>query len=54
MDKAALYAEAISSLVNAYETSKLFLGLSGKMLSAKEKIGFEEVREWINNLRETV
>ncbi|CAN5598063.1 hypothetical protein BH18ACI1_BH18ACI1_16500 [soil metagenome] len=53
MDKAALYAEAISSLVNAYETSKLFLGLSGKMLSAKEKIGFEEVREWINNLRET-
>ncbi len=53
MDKAALYAEAISSLVNAYETSKLFRELSDKMLSTDEKIKFEEARRWINNLRET-
>jgi signal transduction protein with GAF and PtsI domain len=53
MDKVALFAEAVASLVNAYESAKLFQDLGDKMLSAPEKLKFEEMREWINNLRET-
>lgn len=53
MDKAGLFAEAIASLVNAYETAKLFRDLSYKMLSSDEMIRFEEMREWLNNVRET-
>ncbi len=53
MDKAALFAEAIASLVNAYETAKLFRDLSYKMSSSDEMIRFEEMREWLKNVRET-
>ena len=53
MDKAGLFAEAIASLVNAYETAKLFRDVSYKMLSSDEMIRFKEMREWLNNLRET-
>lgn len=53
MDKVALFAEAISSLVNAYESAKLFRDLSDKMLSHPERMRLEEVREWLQNLRET-
>lgn len=53
MDKVALFAEAIASLVNAYESAKLFRDLGNKMISAPEKLKYEEMREWINNLRET-
>ena len=53
MDKVALFAEAISSLVNAYESAKLFRDLSDKMLAHPEQMRFEEVREWLQNLRET-
>ena len=53
MDKVALFAEAIASLVNAYESAKLFRDLSDRMLSQPEKMRFEEVREWLDGLRET-
>ncbi len=53
MDKAGLFAEAIASLVNAYETAKLFRDVSHKMLSDDELIRFEEMREWLQNVRET-
>jgi uncharacterized protein YerC len=53
MDKVALFAEAIASLVNAYESAKLFRDLGDKMLSAGEKLKLEEMREWIKDLRET-
>lgn len=53
MDKVALFAEAIASLVNAYESAKLFRDLGDKMRSSGEKLKFEEMREWIRNLRET-
>lgn len=53
MDKVALFAEAIASLVNAYESAKLFRDLSDRMLSQPEKMKFEEVREWLQQLRET-
>jgi signal transduction protein with GAF and PtsI domain len=59
MDKAALFAEAIASLVNAYESAKLFRDLGEKMLADDNAgggggtSGFTEVREWLRNLRST-
>jgi signal transduction protein with GAF and PtsI domain len=53
MDKVALFAEAIASLVNAYESAKLSRDLGDKMLSSDEKLKLEEMREWIKDLRET-
>lgn len=53
MDNAALFAEAIASLVNAYESAKIFRELGERMLSKDEDVEFEEVREWLNNLRST-
>jgi signal transduction protein with GAF and PtsI domain len=53
MDKVSLFAEAVASLVNAYESAKLFRDLGDKMLSAPEKLKLEEMREWLKNLRET-
>lgn len=54
MDKAALFAEAIGSLVNAYEASRIFKGLTNKILTGEEKIKLDEVRDWLANLEETV
>lgn len=53
MDKAALFAEAIASLVNAYESAKIFRELSEKMLNKNENVEYEEVRNWLQNLRST-
>jgi signal transduction protein with GAF and PtsI domain len=53
MDKAALFAEAVASLVNAYESAKIFRELSEKMLDKDEDVGFAEVKDWLNNLRST-
>ncbi len=53
MDNAVIYAEAIASLVNAYESAKIFKELSEEMLSDKNTSDHREIREWINNLRDT-
>ena len=53
MDRVALFAEAIASLVNAYESAKLFQDLGDKMVSATENLKYQEMREWVNDLRET-
>jgi signal transduction protein with GAF and PtsI domain len=53
MDKAALFAEAIASLVNAYESAKIFRELGEKMLNQGEEVEFVEVRDWLKNLRST-
>lgn len=53
MDRVALFAEAVASLVNAYESAKLLRDLGDRMLSADEKLKLEETREWLGNLRET-
>ena len=52
MDKAALYAEAVASLVNAYESAKIFRDLGDKMLTADTQIKSAEIREWLRNLRD--
>jgi len=53
MDEVALFAEAVASLVNAYESAKLFEDLGDKMISAPEVLKYREMREWVTNLRET-
>lgn len=51
MDKAALYAEAVASLVNAYELAKLFRDMGDKMVEGSETAEYSEVREWLKELR---
>jgi Nif-specific regulatory protein len=53
MDSAAVFAEAVASLVNAYESIKLFYDFSEEVLSEDEKMKYEDVRVWLNNLRDT-
>ena len=51
MDKAASFADTIASLVNVYEIAELFKNFSHKMLQGNEKFKFNEVREWLNDVR---
>ncbi len=51
MDKAALFADAIASLVNAYESAKLFRDLGEKVVGSDEDMDIGSVREWLGNLR---
>jgi hypothetical protein len=53
MDKAALFAEAIASLVNAYSSAKLFRDLGERVLSENGTDDFREVREWLQGLRDS-
>lgn len=52
MDKAALFAEAVASLVSVYESAKLFRDLGDKMLNADGRLQPSEIREWLKNLRD--
>jgi GAF domain-containing protein len=55
MDRAALYAEAIGSLVDAFESASLTEAIGAQMLSAadtpEKKEDFIEVRDWVRALR---
>jgi signal transduction protein with GAF and PtsI domain len=51
MDKAALFAEAVASLVNAYELAKLFRELGDRMVDGEKIAIYSEVREWLSELR---
>lgn len=53
MDKAALFADAIASLVNAYESAKLFRQLYDKLLQSEDLDDLSEIREWLDNIRST-
>lgn len=54
MDKASLYAEAIASLVNAYEFARIFRDLSEKIFSGEDVLDISEVRDWLNNQRDSI
>lgn len=54
MDIAAIYADAIASLVNAFESAKLQGDLGNDVLSRDREVGFDEVRQWISGMRNTV
>src|SRR5215204_3731870 len=47
MDKAAHFAEAIGSLVNAYEAAKLFRDLGEKVVGTEEDMSIDSVRAWL-------
>jgi signal transduction protein with GAF and PtsI domain len=51
MDQAAVYADSIAALVNAYQAAKLFSDLSDKVLSEGGSFDFTEVREWLASMR---
>jgi len=51
MDRAALFAEAIASLVNAYESAKLFRDFGEKVLASDRDQDVGLVREWLKQLR---
>ncbi len=51
MDRAAIYADSIAAMVNAYETAKLFSDLSDRVLSESGETSFGEVRAWISGIR---
>ena len=51
MDKAALFADAIASLVNAYESAKLFSELSNKLMNEGGQSDLAEVRDWLTGMR---
>lgn len=53
MDKAALFAETISPLINAYESAKLFRELGDRMLSEEQSSDITEIRNWLGHLRES-
>jgi len=53
MDKAALFAEAIASLVNAFEAAELFQEFSKEVLGKENNADLIEAREWLRNIRTT-
>lgn len=53
MDNATLYADAIASLVNAYEFAKIFRDLGSRLFSRDEAMNFADVREWLKDKRDS-
>jgi signal transduction protein with GAF and PtsI domain len=53
MDKAALFGDAIASLVSAYESAKILVELSDKILIEDQNADLAEVRSWITGLRDS-
>ena len=51
MDKAALFADAIATLVNAYESAKLFRDFGELVVSSHDGMNVDEVRAWLGDLR---
>ena len=51
MDRAAIYADAIASLINAYRSAKLFTQFSEKMIGAGSDIDLDEIRNWLSEIR---
>jgi signal transduction protein with GAF and PtsI domain len=51
MDRAGRFAEAIASLVNAYESAKLFRDLDSRFIESEGEFALEEIREWLSDLR---
>jgi signal transduction protein with GAF and PtsI domain len=54
MDRAALFADAVASLVSAYESARLLRDLGKAMLDEDAEMGYQEVRNWLARTRETL
>lgn len=53
MDRAALCAEAIASIVNAYESAKLFHQFGDKLFANNAEFDLVEMRAWVSGVRES-
>lgn len=54
MDKAALFAEAIASLVSAHESARVFRELGDRMVSSDEMAeDIRVIRNWLEELRDS-
>jgi hypothetical protein len=53
MDKAAFFADAIASLVNAYQSAKLLRDLGDKIVADDKDVQLAEMREWLRNVRDS-
>lgn len=53
MDKAAVFAEAMASLVSAYESAKLLHGLGDRIVSEDDAGDLGSLRDWLSNLRDS-
>ena len=53
MDRAAIYADSIASLVNAYNAARLVRELSEKVLSSDDPSDLDEIRTWLSSIRES-
>lgn len=51
MDRAGRFADAIASLVHAYESAKLLRDLGDKIVEDKESYDIDEVRNWLSEFR---
>lgn len=51
MDKAALFGNAIASLVNAYESAKLFRDLGERVVGTDADVDLASIREWLEGVR---
>lgn len=51
MDKAARFADAVASMVNAYESAKLFRDFGRKAALGNSDFSVEEIREWLTDFR---
>lgn len=53
MDRAAIYADSIASLVNAYNAAKLFRQFSEKVINSDGSDDISEIRQWLTGIRES-
>jgi len=51
MDRAGRFADAIASLVYAYESAKLLRDLGDKIVEDKERYDIDEIRSWLAEFR---
>jgi signal transduction protein with GAF and PtsI domain len=53
MDRAAIYADAIAALVEAYNSARLMRELGDRAVSGVGELDLAEIRTWLTGLRDT-
>jgi signal transduction protein with GAF and PtsI domain len=51
MDRAAIYSDAVASLVNAYSSARLFSQFSDKVISSDHDLDLVEIQQWLAGIR---
>ena len=53
MDRAAVYADAVASLVHAYNSAKLVREFSDKVIQTDQELDLPAIRGWLADMRES-